>query len=68
MADTSFSISDVISKSAVSIGGPWTGQTQIRIEATMLKCEQCQKTVKTKSELKSVSPILRSSFAMRGLG
>ncbi|KAI3326213.1 hypothetical protein HD806DRAFT_552516 [Xylariaceae sp. AK1471] len=53
MVDAAFSMPpDVISKNAVSLEGSWTSHNQIRIEATIMKCEQCQKPVRTKSELK----------------
>lgn len=47
---------DVASKNAMVLGGAWANQmNHIRLET--MKCEECGKLVKTKSELKFVSPI-----------
>ncbi|KAI0479737.1 hypothetical protein F4859DRAFT_529876 [Xylaria cf. heliscus] len=53
LVDTKFSMSDM-SKNAISLGGScgsWE-PPQIRIETISMKCLECGKSVKTKSELK----------------
>jgi hypothetical protein len=56
MADTPFPMPDAVSKNTATIGGAWTNNP-IRIEATIMKCEICHKSVRTKSELKFVCPV-----------
>ncbi|KAI1748048.1 hypothetical protein F4782DRAFT_534765 [Xylaria castorea] len=53
MVDAQFPMSDVIPKNAIALGGPCNSwEPQIRIETVSMKCSECGKPVRTKSELK----------------
>ncbi|TGJ80357.1 hypothetical protein E0Z10_g8416 [Xylaria hypoxylon] len=53
MVDTQFSVADVMPNNSLNLRGPcdsWSNP--IRIETISMRCEECGKSVKTKSELK----------------
>ncbi|KAI0535431.1 hypothetical protein GGR58DRAFT_504330 [Xylaria digitata] len=53
MVDTQFSVPDAMSKGPIALGGPCDSwPSPIRIETISMRCEECGKPVRTKSELK----------------